>query len=655
MSGDTSNADGIVRAAIHPAIGIARVGDSESEYYIGPQVTDPPAKPWGFYRDATGALKREAAEFRIYGYDATGAVVQELTLADADITWTVEVANHKAAWYEFQLALDVPEAAMAPPSLRRNADTPDRSDLSIEPGPRSISGAGQGGGAAHTFDTGQFFGTPVYLGELRTDGDGRLLFLGGHGKSASKDGKPATTFANNEGWHDDSSDGPVTATVTIGGRAIPVEPAWVVTAPPNYGPQVKSVRTMFDLTTDVAIQAGMLPTPASVSFYDDILPILTRLSGLEWVNYGFAVQFGWKGPNDFRDPGWIERLSALPVPYDAKADIHRELRQQVANSFREFDRDGRAPMPWPWLYGDAMNVPPADTPRQHAVLTDTQLLMLQRWAAGEFDPTPPAGASPASIDEVPIAGQPAMLDRAALDFCLADAFHPGCEMTWPMRHATMFMAPHRIRHRPAGQQEPDYGSQLSPSVCLSPVGPLHAQGPGDITRWMAVPWQTDTASCRAGYYAGYGPVYDLYVPTFWPARVPNHVVTEEDYAIVMDTSLPLAEREAAFADRASWFRTLGPGPYTKQINFMIDHFQEMGVVEAREGPGDSCFPATIEVEHRGETAKPAPKHANLVALDVAGEALAAGAAETVANRVRIGREAVAAGTIEKVRRFPGVR
>ena len=474
-----ANADDvIVRAAIHPAIGIARVGDAETDYYVGPQVTDPPPRPWGFYRDASGGLKREAAEFRIYGYNAAGVAVRELTLAEADIRWTVEVANRKAAWYQFQLALDIPEAAMAPASELRNAGVADRSDLAIVPGPRSIAGANQSGGSGHIFDTGKFFGTPVYLGELRTDENGRLLFLGGHGKSASRDGTPATTFANNDGWHDDTSDGPVTAEVTIAGRKIPVGPAWVATAPPNYGPQMKSVRTMYDLMTDVAIKAGLLPAPTRASFYGDILPILTRLSRLEWVNYGFAVQFGWQGPSDFRGPEWIAKLAALPVPYDQTADIYHELRQQIANAFRVFERDGKAPMPWPWLYGDAMNVPPADTPREHAALTDTQLLLLQLWAAGSFDPTPPPAAPHASIDDVALADQPAMLDRAALDFCLADAFHPGCEMTWPMRHATMYMAPYRIRHRPAGETELDYGTQLTPEECLAPTGPLHAQGAG---------------------------------------------------------------------------------------------------------------------------------------------------------------------------------
>jgi hypothetical protein len=59
--------DGIVCAKVHPSIGIARVGNSAAEdgFYIGPQVVDPPPMPPGFYRDASGALKREVAEFCI--------------------------------------------------------------------------------------------------------------------------------------------------------------------------------------------------------------------------------------------------------------------------------------------------------------------------------------------------------------------------------------------------------------------------------------------------------------------------------------------------------------------------------------------------------------------------------------------------------------
>ncbi|WP_051966410.1 LodA/GoxA family CTQ-dependent oxidase [Kitasatospora mediocidica] len=59
--------DEVVRAVIHHAIGVARVGNSPEEYYLGPEVPDPhPAAP-GFYKDASGAIKREAARFRLYG------------------------------------------------------------------------------------------------------------------------------------------------------------------------------------------------------------------------------------------------------------------------------------------------------------------------------------------------------------------------------------------------------------------------------------------------------------------------------------------------------------------------------------------------------------------------------------------------------------
>ena len=38
---------------------------------------------------------------------------------------------------------------------------------------------------------------------MRTDKKGRLIMLGGHGKSENLNGDLAITFANNEGWHDD--------------------------------------------------------------------------------------------------------------------------------------------------------------------------------------------------------------------------------------------------------------------------------------------------------------------------------------------------------------------------------------------------------------------------------------------------------------------
>ena len=316
----------IVRAVIYPPIGVARIGSSSGAWFIGPETPDPLPRPLGFYRDVAGALKRQAARFRIYGVNARGEILREITGADsaATITWTVELANTKAAWYGFQLALDIPEAASAPPTQLRNAGVSDRGKLSILPGPRHVSGPNA---APQRFDSGTFVGKKVYLGEIFTDEAARLLVLGGHGHSASSDGSFAITFANNEGWHDDISDGPVKATVTLNGAALDVTPAWVIVAPPNYGPMRKSVRTMWDLMRDVAIKTGTLPKPARPSFSRDIRPIFERLEGLQWVNAGFAAEFGWQGAVDLTSR---ERLAQLADPGPAV----KELRKVVANAFR---------------------------------------------------------------------------------------------------------------------------------------------------------------------------------------------------------------------------------------------------------------------------------------------------------------------------------
>lgn len=595
MSTETKFAEQIAYAKIHPSVGIARVGNSSKEdgFYVGPQVVDPLPRPENFYRDGTGALKREVAEFRIYGYDAQGRVLCELAMQDGvDIEWTVELANHKAAWYNFELALDIPEAATAPPSTRRNANVPfpERGTLSIQPGPRSIDAPGAAGPAYH-FDGGSFMGIPVPLGELRTDPRGRLWVFGGSGKSASFDGCAPTTFANNDGWYDDTSDGPVTARVRVGGRELRVAPAWVVVAPPNYGPQQKSVRTMYALMTDVAIQSGQLPVPTRPSFKNDLLPIFKALCDLQWMNAGFAAGFGYGMPQYFLAPAYLRKLAQ-------EGDTYAQLRKTVANAFRNPQYEDASMKPWPWTYGDAMDVPMPPIPRAMNALTTTQLAMLERWADGHFiaDYDPDAAAGPhQDIAAVPLEEQPAMLDRAALEFCLADAFHPGCEMTWPVRHASMYSEPYRWRHRAKDDPEPDYGKTLTPSEACSFNGPLYGQFPGSVTRWMALPWQTDTASCRSGY----DPQYDPYLPTFWPARVPNQVLSVENYDKVMNEELPRAERLAAFNDRMDWDRTLGVG-YQQQLQAMVSHFDRQGIVEVRKGiPDDPDFPPVMQVEDRG--------------------------------------------------------
>jgi hypothetical protein len=126
-------------------------------------------------------------------------------------------------------------------------------------------------------------------------------------------------------------------------------------------------------------------------------------------------------------------------------------------------------------------------------------------------------------------------------------------------------------------------------------GPLYEQGPGDLTRWMALPWQGDTAYCRSGYDMEYDP----YLPTFWPARVPNQIFTKVDYETLMDKTLPYEERVAAFRNRANWLRQLpAANPAPEQMEYMIEHFGEMGIIEALPRPDDmDWLPELLYVEN----------------------------------------------------------
>lgn len=630
----------VVRAAIHPAIGIARVGNSPNDFFVGPEVIDPKPEAPGFYRDCNGALKRQAARFRIYGYNAAGDVVRELTPDWASIHWTVQVANRKAGWYQWQIAMDIPEAAAVELPLR-NATIrgKKRQQLDITPDAISIEGRMVSGSQYQfrgqiTFEQdGRPYPANVYLGEIQTDQDGNLLFLGGHGVSATPTGstiyneEDPNGFINADGWYDDMSDGPVTATVSINGQEIPVEPAWVVTAPPNYAPIVKGVRTLYDLLQDLYIDAQWMNFPSEISFSSDVYPILFRLSNLQWVNSGFATQFGWGGLNDFQDPAYVAKLAQDPKL--SGVDVYAELRRQVFNSFRDPNGADNNQLPWPWVYGDAMNIPPAQTPRQNATISATQYRTLRMWADGNFvadwGQTPQV---PATIADVPLQDCPAMLDRAALEFCLADAFHPGCEVTWPIRHLSMFSSPFRIRHRPAGQPDPAYGTTLNQKEILSRVGPLYEQGPGDLTRWMGLPWQADTGFCRGGYEMEYDP----FVPTFWPARVPNQVLTADAYLIVTNPGKPLEERLAAFTQRMEWVEPL-KGTTAGQMEDMVRIFGDMGLLEVLPGSKDDpAFPDTMMVASFGPGVQPVPPPAVAGPTDAAITETAAMAARQPATQ-----------------------
>lgn len=591
----------VERIVIHPAFGVARVGNSPDEWFLGPETPGPHPIPADGFKDAQGRIKPQAARFRLYGLDKNDQVVAEITAADAEIEWTVHLVNSKAAWYDFDIALDIPQAKglpaaplqTAPPpqiSLQRNLTLTDRDGLRIDPGRRSIGGAktnADGSDRDASFTGGKFLGIDVPLGELRTDDAGRLLVFGGAGQSGpAVPGAIAITFANNDLWYDDISDGPVEAAVLIDGRDIPVTGAWVVVAPPNYAPGIQSVVTMYDVMFEVGTMLEPELKPQRPSFTRMIYPMFERLVQNQWVNAGFLRDFGWGSPSDFLAPA---TLAMLADPSDAQA----MLRAQVFERFRDPSYTSMEYGTLPPYYGDGVDLP-ATNPRQWMAVLPLQYQWLEQWAAGDFDADWPEGGLtfPATLEELPIAEQPDALDRATLDDCLGGPFHPGCELTWPMRQPLMYSAPFRIRRRIGAEK--DWGPQMTSKIALAEDGPLAHSGPGDLTRWMAVPWQTDTSSCLSRYKRD----VDGYLPAFWPARVPNDVLDQESYETVMDDSLSTEKRQAAFENRVKWLRDLpGFGDSSRiRINAFLRQWADAGVVTAQPGPGDAAFPETFWVE-----------------------------------------------------------
>jgi hypothetical protein len=78
----------ITHIKIHPAIGVARVGNSPDEFFIGPERPWERPDPPGGFKDGQCRVKRQAARFRLFAYNDDNTV-QEITDPVAEISCTV--------------------------------------------------------------------------------------------------------------------------------------------------------------------------------------------------------------------------------------------------------------------------------------------------------------------------------------------------------------------------------------------------------------------------------------------------------------------------------------------------------------------------------------------------------------------------------------
>lgn len=532
LKGVAMNLDDVVRCEIHPTVGIARLGNSPDGIFIGPETPGLPPRPDGGFKDTAGRIKRQAARFRVYAYDRADAVLGELTATDAQIIWTAELSNAKGEWFDFAGRFHQSTAD----ADRRNrhidpADPSARARLVIRPGPRSVTGPSQDGTGAR-FDTGTFLGTPVPLGELRTDEAGRLLVLGGFGQSASVEpANPVRHYANNDFWFDDISDGPVSATVRLGpqGRQVPVTPAWCVVSAPDFAPCTPSLITLYDVALEVARTSGMLPTPPEVSFTRDIYPLLARPVGFGWVNQVARRRHGDPRRN-FLEPARLARLSSTDA-------ANASFRQAVFGRLRTpglMDDTSQANEGFmPILAGDDGD-PREDKPRTWLALLPGQYERMRRWAAGDFQADWSGVPAPVLFETLAPADQPHTLVRAALEACSGGGFFPGIEMTYIADDQATWAAPFRLREDLVA---------------------------GDVTKYMALPWQADFYACNTHW---------------WPAARPDEVLPEPEHDALVRTAA------GAFKE---WDRGIGDGtdPDTG-MNEMVVKWNTLGFVVARPGP-----------------------------------------------------------------------
>lgn len=620
----------VVALRVYPPLGIARVGNAADahaeftdDYVIGPEVIGgPPTLPDGAparhlsdFRSKDGSIKRQAARFRVYAHLQDGSVREITASQGCRIAWRVAVANLKAGWYEFNQAMDLPRG-LSKDARRRNRSLPiisgGRRTLDIVPSPRCID-VPDAFGPQYQFADGTFWNKPVYLGELRTDSEGRLIFLGGRGMSAPfRPNLNPLTFANNDGWHDDVSDGPVRATVTFpNGDRVEAEPGYVAVTPPNYAPGLFGLVTLDDAVRETFYAMGRLQRPTSTSFTHDLWPIFDRLTGLQWINHGLFVVSGHGSPLDARDDAVIARLrdrGAQNLPW----------RRQVLALFRDPNAAGQFHEALlPQIYGDAYGESGTD-PLVYLSVAATQYAHLQRWADGDFtDGWPGRPPTPPAFETLPAAEQIRHLERAALHDCLGGPFHPGIELTWTMRLQGIWLREYRLKvldtDEPARQ---DYGEILTPAVCVGAGGPFDGVAAGALTRFLGVPWQTDSTSCNSA--ADYQPSTFLSMPTFWGARMPDQVLAEANYdriAAVDAPTLPV-QAQKHFMLRVDWLRDVRGFDYYRRLEHMIGEWWQLGMVLPVSDP-PACLPDDVRVEQGRHPSNPGsdPKRDLVAAIE----------------------------------------
>ncbi len=540
---------------IHPAIGIARVGNS-NEFFIGPETPGVPAnwdgqaskfKP---FKDAQGKILRQAARFRVFEFDDAGNPVREVTIGDGTkIEWRVHVANRKASFFTFN---GQSGAETSPPYVnranrtadsiekqdrgrgqperknRRNSHISDRRSLEIDPGEVAIS-------APRSVDLADSqTSAPIkFLGQLRMENEGRLLFLGGFGRAESSENppRPIDEYASNDCWFDDMCDGVVHAAVTFpGGRTEQAQSAWITVGPPKFAPEIRNVVSLYDTLWDMAVRVPLACQPGNDPILQDLI---NQQQAWQRQTNDFSASYVPSFVNDIY-PVLSRALAARDVhePPSGRPDYHGtlpdwprlasrtedQMRRAVFSRIRNPNSDQLDRLNMPRGLGDdyttldlfeddPTNNPP---PTAHAFLSATKVQygLLKAWAEGRFKDDWTFG----DVRFAPIPNSNVItthgLDCAALENCVGGPFYPGIEGGWLIRQSDLYAGAFRLK---------DVGFNL---------GPLPFQA-GFFSQQMALPWQADFYDCHKEDHTPEDAEEPL-IYMWWTAQRPDDIRAEAD-------------------------------------------------------------------------------------------------------------------------------
>ncbi|KAH9955556.1 ferritin-like-domain-containing protein [Russula dissimulans] len=567
---------------IFPRIGIARVGNSTSPggWYYGPEVPgrfDAPAS----FKDGHGAVLRQAARFRVYAFDANDKVLGELNQASGfELNWEVDVANRKSAWYAFMGRAQAGAFQPGYRTLRNPKVQPDlppekRDKLIISSGLKSVKGP-----HADPIDLrGKFYGskdvpTDVYLGEISTDDWGRLVFLAGSGCSPSiaHEDQPYPwlyTDFDNPDWIDDTCDGTVNVKVEHNASQrvfTPPEVARVIGAAPKYAFGIYAPTSLYDLIEDVyegekRKALGDKYNVGDVKFHEHIWALLQRPPLISWVNENADRGHGPNANGNFFDPQWQEWLSDPSKKREAiRKDVLGRIRLPTTNGKYDLARAGQAfPYFMPWLSGDNGRATAGDQ-STFASITELQYDRLVKWSEGNFIVEPPPPPLPQHIEELPLQKQPDALTKAHLESTIGAPLFPGIEMSW--------------------------NAELSETYNFKTLFTLSDNVlPGDMTKYLSLPWQSDFYLCRSYW---------------WPSARPDTIVTVEEYEKVK-AEYPPKKVAQNLTNRVPWERglflnhtdTYPDQPYFANTDF-TEHWSRMGFVTKKPSVGPT--PIYVEVD-----------------------------------------------------------